>query len=211
MLRILCLFFIANLVSLPVWAQVNEGFLPVSTTRVNLLYTEFYGEKYKSLGRNTTSFGLEVESRKSNSFLGFMGTVNAQSLSGEEKFLDGATERKKAIQGYLVGINLGLVINLIPAAGMNLKPFVGALGTAELTYLKLPADDAYTTINPNYSGVGTGYMLVAGIEYISRGMGGMRDMKSYSLQARYRDTTIEAFGQTPFHLSGLSFVLGMGL
>ncbi len=191
-------------------AQLNDSFLPQSTTRVNLLYTEFYGEKYKSLGRSTTAYGLEVESKKSNSFLGFMGTVNAQALSGEERFLDAGTERKKAISGYLVGINLGLVINLIPVASMNLKPFVGALGTAEFTYLKLPVDDSYTSINPNYSGVGTGYTLLAGIEYISKGIGGTQT-KSYSVQFRYRDTGIDAFDQNPFRLSGLSMILGMGL
>lgn len=203
-------FLLALLFVTKAHAQLNNSFFPQSTTRVNLLYTEFYGEKYKALNRNTTAYGLEVESKKSNTFLGFMGTVNAQVLSGEEKFMDGSTERKKVVQGYLVGINLGLVINLIPVSSMNLKPFVGALGTAEFTYLKLPADDTYTSINPSFSGIGTGYTLLAGIEYLSKGIGNS-DTKSYSVQFRYRDTGIDAFDQKPFHLSGLSVTLGMGL
>jgi hypothetical protein len=182
-------------------------FFRYSQTRAAVNYLTFSGAENESLSTNSLGIGGEVATKKGNDYVAVIGKVRGISTTGEEPFLDGATQTTLSYSMISVEAHLGFLFNLIPGEPRGFRPYIGATGIGGQLQLRFDADDV-TTLKPSETEFYSGYEATAGVELYFKKGGGV-NLWSVFGEISSRKVQADIAGKTPYYLDGLVITGGL--
>jgi hypothetical protein len=191
-------------------ALADDGVHWSTRTRLGLVYSNFSGDQYKSVGNNATAFGGEVSILKGAWSMGdLIGKVRGLYISGKNDFLDGTTPITDASFTIFAGEPcLGVQINLMPFYPPGFRAYLSGLGVMSYDILRFSNSATLTTLTKSQSAVGFGYELSTGVETTFKRDNGGQFLLYGEIQ--YRDVRTKLAGQSSFQLTGLQIAGGLG-
>lgn len=190
------------------YSQFSFGgikFFDQNSRRIAPVYHTFSGEQQKGLTQSTVGYGLDLSYRNSNSFMGFIGGIDAAAYSGQEKIKDSTTVQTLSVSGESVGVYIGPTINVLPISENSIKPYLLATGIAHFYQLRVPSA-TYTKIKSSYSGYAGGFSVGGGVAWNQTTLG---HTSGVFFEVRYQTLQLSAFEVSDYSVSGLQGVLGI--
>lgn len=192
----------------------------VKSPKMGFIYETYSGDKDKSIANGGAGYGVELAIDTGGDYFRYFLKTKMIYSTGQDNFLDNATEVLSTYKLTQVVPELGLNIYPVPRKTAGLNLYVGLSGVVSYNLLDLSpiskvvsgattSVTSYTKLRSRDQGYGYGGGVSAGFEVL---MG--RKAKSWISavygEVGFRQQNAMLANQTDFQLSSFQFVLGVG-